>query len=83
MNKLFGTAKPKKEEPKSNINAPTLAETSAKVYGLTYNSINSILNFLFMDRWTLEERSSRQKSMIATRSFKRSRSRWPPRRAQD
>ena len=30
MNKLFGTAK-KKEEPKPNINAPTLSETSAKV----------------------------------------------------
>ena len=30
MDKLFGTKK-KKEEPKPNINAPTLAETSAKV----------------------------------------------------
>ena len=83
MNKLFGTSKPKKEEPKSNINAPTLTETSAKVCDLTHNPFNSILNFLFMDRWTLEERSSRQKSMIATRSFKRSRNRWPPRKAQD
>ena len=31
MNKLFGTSKPKKEEPKPNINAPTLTETSQRV----------------------------------------------------
>ena len=32
MNKLFGTSKPKKEpEPATNINAPTLGETSGKV----------------------------------------------------
>ena len=33
MDKLFG-AKKKKEEPKPNINAPTLGETSAKVRSL-------------------------------------------------
>lgn len=32
MNKLFGTSKPKEApKPATNINAPTLGETSAKV----------------------------------------------------
>ena len=32
MNKLFGSSKPKpKPEPPTNINAPTLGETSAKL----------------------------------------------------
>jgi hypothetical protein len=31
MDKLFGTAKPKVVEPKVDINAPTLADTSKQV----------------------------------------------------
>ena len=39
MNKLFGTSKKKEEAPKSNINAPTLGETSGKVSITTIPSI--------------------------------------------
>ena len=53
MNKLFGTAK-KKEEPKPNINAPTLGETSAKVY---FNKIlRNCSNEIMLCRWTKEAR---------------------------
>ena len=68
MNKLFGTSAPKKEEPKSNINAPTLTETSAKVCNHTPFLFKIILNPLFIIRWTLEERSFRPKLMTAIKS---------------
>ena len=36
MDKLFGKSKPK-EEPKPNVNAPTLGETSAKVCDYSFS----------------------------------------------
>ena len=47
MNKLFGTAK-KKEEPKPNINAPTLSETSAKVCS------DKILRYCSNENWFVD-----------------------------
>ena len=53
MNKLFGTAK-KKEEPKPNINAPTLGETSAKV--CSDKILRNCSNEIMLCRWTKEAR---------------------------
>ena len=80
MNKLFGTAK-KKEEPKPNINAPTLSETSAKVYSDKILRICS--NQIMLYRWTKEAKLSMERSRNATKSLQRSRKKWLQPKEQD
>ena len=80
MNKLFGTAK-KKEEPKPNINAPTLSETSAKVS--FYKILRYHSNEILLCRWTKEAKLSMEKSRNATKSLQRSRKKWPQPKEQD
>ena len=70
MNKLFGSSKPKKEEPKPNINAPTLGETSAKVNKRSHKPYDQHFLTLFLTtyRWTPEARSFKRKLTTAIKS---------------
>ena len=53
MNKLFGTSKPKPApEPATNINAPTLGETSGKVSLKLWNDNLTFYKY----SWTKEQR---------------------------
>ena len=59
MDKLFGTSKKKVEEPKVDINAPTLAETSQRV---------KLKLELTVYRWIKEAKLCRQRLMSAMRN---------------